>query len=109
MRDFIGKKRRCTAGVQEKHFIGSFEKTLGWPTYKRIGLKHAAYKILAGEDNRILGAHFLADNVGGMVQTIRLAMINGLSADDLYRQCIMSPYPTRESDLIYMLEPFRGR
>jgi len=84
----------------------SFEKNLGWPTYKRIGLKHAAYKILAGEDNRILGAHFLSDNAGGMVQTIRLAMINGISADELYRQCVMSPYPTRESDLIYMLEPF---
>jgi glutathione reductase (NADPH) len=84
----------------------SFEKNLVWPTYKRIGLKHAAYKILAGEDNRILGAHFLSDNTGGMVHTIKLAMANGISADKLYRQCIMSPYPTRESDLIYMLEPF---
>lgn len=84
----------------------SFEKKLAWPTYKRVGLKHAAYKILVGENNRILGAHFLSDNAGGMVQTLRLAMINGISADELYRQCIMSPYPTRESDLIYMLEPF---
>jgi glutathione reductase (NADPH) len=33
-------------------------------------------------------------------------MVNGISAERLYRQCIMSPYPTRESDLIYMLEPF---
>ena len=84
----------------------SFEKNLGWPTYKRIGLKHAAYKILVDEDNRILGAHFLSDYAGGLVHTIRLAMVNSISADELYRQCIMSPYPTRESDLIYMLEPF---
>ncbi|MDF1590703.1 MAG: NAD(P)/FAD-dependent oxidoreductase [Desulfobacterales bacterium] len=84
----------------------SFEKNLGWPTYKRIGLKHAAYKILVGEENRILGAHFLSDNTGGLVHTLKLAMVNGIPADELYRQCIMSPYPTRESDLIYMLEPF---
>jgi len=85
----------------------SFEKTLGWPTYKRIGLKHAAYKILVGKDNRILGAHFLSDNTGGLVHAMSLAMVNGISADELYRQSIMSPYPTRESDLIYMLESFR--
>jgi len=84
----------------------SFGKNLGWPTYKRVGLKHAAYKILVGEDNLILGAHFLSDNSGGLVHTIRLAMVNGISADRLYSQCVMSPYPTRESDLIYMLEPF---
>jgi len=84
----------------------SFKKNLEWPTYKRIGLKHAAYKILAGMDNRILGAHFLSDNTGGLVHTIKLAMVNGISAEELYRQGIMSPYPTRESDLIYMLEPF---
>jgi len=84
----------------------SFEKNLEWPTYKRIGLKHAAYKILVGEENRILGAHFLSDNTGGLVHTAKLAMVNGIPADDLYRQSIMSPYPTRESDLIYMLEPF---
>jgi len=84
----------------------SFEKNLGWPTYERIGLKHAAYKVLVGADNRILGAHFLSDNAGGLVHTIRLAMVNRISADELHRQCIMSPYPTRESDLIYMLETF---
>ena len=87
-------------------FRRSFEKNLGWPTYKRIGLKHAAYKVLVGENNRILGAHFISDNAGGLVHTIKLAMANGISADELYRQCIMSPYPTRESDLVYMLEPF---
>jgi len=84
----------------------SFGKNLGWPTYKRVGLKHAAYKILVGKNNRILGAHFLSDIASGLVQTIRLAMINSIPADALYRQCIMSPYPTRESDLIYMLDPF---
>ncbi len=84
----------------------SFEKNLGWPTYTRIGLTHAAYKILVGPDNAILGAHILSDNASGLINTLKQAMINDIRADRLYRQNIMSPYPSRESDLIYMLEPF---
>ncbi|MCX5882751.1 MAG: NAD(P)/FAD-dependent oxidoreductase [Deltaproteobacteria bacterium] len=83
----------------------SFGKNLRWPTYQRIGLTHAAYKILVSADGRFLGAHFLSDNASGLVNTLRLAMINGITVEQLYRQSIMSPYPTRESDLIYMLKP----
>ncbi|RJP44867.1 MAG: NAD(P)/FAD-dependent oxidoreductase [Desulfobacteraceae bacterium] len=81
-----------------------FAKNLTWPTYRRIGLTHAAYKILTSPEGRILGAHFLSDNASGLVNALRLAMINNITADQLYRQSIMSPYPTRESDLIYMLK-----
>jgi len=81
-----------------------FAKNLTWPTYRRIGLTHAAYKILTSPEGRILGAHFLSDNASGLVNTLRLAMINNITVDQLYRQSIMSPYPTRESDLIYMLK-----
>jgi glutathione reductase (NADPH) len=84
----------------------SFEKNLTWPTYKRVGMEHAAYKILVGADNKIIGAHILSDNASGLINTLKHAMLNGITADRLYRQNIMSPYPTRESDLIYMLEPF---
>jgi glutathione reductase (NADPH) len=81
-----------------------FAKNLTWPTYRRIGLTHAAYKILTSPEGRILGAHFLSDNASGLVNALRLAMINNITIDQLYRQSIMSPYPTRESDLIYMLK-----
>jgi glutathione reductase (NADPH) len=81
-----------------------FAKNLTWPTYRRIGLTHAAYKILTSPEGRILGAHFLSDNASGLVNALRLAMINNITVDQLYRQSIMSPYPTRESDLIYMLK-----
>ena len=83
----------------------SFGKNLRWPTYQRIGLTHAAYKIMVSSDGRFLGAHFLSDNASGLVNTLRLAMINEITVDQLYQQSIMSPYPTRESDLIYMLKP----
>jgi glutathione reductase (NADPH) len=78
---------------------------LNWPTYRRIGLNHAAYKIMVAEDGTFLGAHFISDNASGLVNTIRLAMENGIAVKELYRQGIMSPYPSRESDLIYMLKP----
>lgn len=78
---------------------------LGWPGYRRIGMEHAAYKILASPEGHILGAHFISDKASGMVNTIRLAMLNGINVDKLYHQVMMAPYPTRESDLTYMLKP----
>ena len=83
----------------------SFGKDLTWPTYRRIGMKSAAYKLLAGKDGRLLGAHVLSDNATGLINTFTLAMVNRISVDDLYRQSTMTPYPSRESDIIYMLKP----
>ena len=83
----------------------SFGKDLSWPTYRRIGMKSAAYKLLTGEEGRLLGAHVLSDNATGLINAFTLAMVNRISVDDLYRQSIMTPYPSRESDIIYMLKP----
>jgi glutathione reductase (NADPH) len=83
----------------------SFAKNLRWPTYRRVGLPSAAYKVLAGEDGLVLGAHILSDNATGLINAFALAMRNGIRAKDLYRQSIMTPYPSRESDIIYMLKP----
>lgn len=89
---------------KEISYRKSAEKGIGWPTYRRIGMKHAGYKILADEDGAILGAHILSDNSSGLINAFRQAIIDSRSADDLYRQSIMTPYPSRESDIIYMLE-----
>ena len=78
---------------------------LSWPTYQRIGMKHAAYKILVDDDSKILGAHILSDNATGLINTFKQAMLDGRSVTELHRANIMSPYPSRESDLIYMLAP----
>lgn len=83
----------------------SFETGLSWPTYRRIGMKHAAYKILVNDDNIILGAHVLSDNATGLINTIKQAMIDNVPVPELYANNIMSPYPSRESDIIYMLNP----
>lgn len=106
-----GMVGKTEAALQKDHvaYRKSFAKHLKWPTYRRVGMEHAAYKVLVGGDGRFLGAHFLSDDASGLVNTIRLAMINDITVDTLYRQSIMSPYPTRESDLIYMLKPLLDR
>ena len=100
----VGKTEAALA-KEKTPYRKSAAKNLRGPTYRRVGLEPAAYQIMVGEDGRFLGAHFLSDSASGMVNAIRMAMLNGLTAEQLHDQSIMSPYPTRESDLIYMLKP----
>lgn len=86
----------------------SFASGLNWPTYRRVGLKSAAFKVLADNNGRILGAHILSDETAGLINTFALAMHNRISVSDLHHQCIMTPYPSRVSDIIYMLGPLAG-
>ena len=87
-------------------YYKNHEKQLGWPTYKRIGMSHAAFKVMVDENNRILGAHVISDNAAGLINTFKQAIINGQTADELFWNNVMAPYPSRESDIIYMLKPF---
>ncbi len=88
---------------EQAHYRKSSGDHLDWPTYRRIGMQHAAYKILVDREDRILGAHILSDNVSGLIAVLRQAMLSGTPVSELYRNSIMTPYPSRESDLIYML------
>lgn len=90
---------------QGRTYRKSAAKELRWPTYRRVGLKSAAYKVLVDEKGCFLGAHVLSDNAGGLINTFHLAMVNRIPIEQLHHQSIMSPYPTRESDIIYMLKP----
>ena len=82
------------------------DKKIGWPTYRRVGLAHAAFKILVDENNHLLGAHVISDNASGLINTFKQAMIDGRTVEELFWDNVMSPYPSRESDIIYMLKPF---
>jgi glutathione reductase (NADPH) len=83
----------------------SYDHHLSWPTYRRVGLKHGAFKILVDEHDYILGAHFLSDNTTGLLNTFKQAMIDKTPIAELHKNNIMAPYPSRESDIIYMLSP----
>ena len=91
--------------AEQIRYWKSTDINLGWPTYRRIGLRHAAYKILVDENDLILGAHILSDNGTGLINTFRMAMLNGTDVKKLRQDAIMSPYPSRESDMLYMLDP----
>lgn len=68
-------------------------------------MKHAAYKILVDSNRHILGAHFLSDNAAGLINAVKQAMLSGQTVDELYDHSVMSPYPSRESDITYMIKP----
>ncbi len=93
---------------EKKSYWKSYDTRLTWPTYQRVGLKYAAYKILVDEQDHIIGAHFLSDNTTGLLNTFKQAMLDKTPLAELHRNSIMSPYPSRESDIISMLSPLLG-
>jgi glutathione reductase (NADPH) len=82
------------------------DRNLSWPTYRRIGMPHAAYKVLVDDDNHVLGAHIISDNAAGLINIFKQAILQNQTVEDLYWQHVMTPYPSRESDIVYMLKPF---
>jgi len=83
----------------------NMDTELSWPTYRRVGLRRAAFKILVDENDLLLGAHILSDNATGIINTFRMAMLHNIDIKQLRQHSIMSPYPSRESDIVYMLDP----
>lgn len=102
---FLGKTEEQLKEENVKYWK-SYDTHLSWPTYRRVGLKHAAYKIMVDENDLILGAHFLSDNTTGLLNTFKQAMIDKTPVTRLHENNIMSPYPSHESDILYMLSPF---
>lgn len=103
----LGMVGKTEQQLQEENikYWKSFDTRLSMPTYRRLGMKHAAYKILVDENDQILGAHLLSDNTTGMINTFKQAMIDNIPIGKLRDDNIMSPYPSRESDILYMLNP----
>lgn len=83
----------------------SYDTQVSFPTYRRVGMKYAAYKILVDGNDHILGAHILSDSATGLINTFKQAMIDNVPIAKLRDDNIMAPYPSRESDIIYMLDP----
>ena len=58
--------------------------TNGWPSSKRIGEKHSAYKILiSNEDDTIIGAHLARHNASEVINIFGLAMKYRIPASEL--------------------------
>lgn len=89
-----------SAGVRYRVNRGSMTD---WPSSRRIGQKHAYYKVIIAEGSgHILGAHLFGHNTGEAINIFAMAMKFGLSNEDLKK--MLWAYPTAVSDLKYMID-----
>jgi glutathione reductase (NADPH) len=96
----ITEDEAATSGVRFHINRGSMSS---WPSSRRIGQKHAYYKIIIAEGTgHILGAHLFGHNTGEAINIFAMAMKFGLSNEDLKK--MLWAYPTAVSDLKYMIE-----
>jgi glutathione reductase (NADPH) len=74
-----------------------------WASSKRVGERHAAYKVLVDpETDEILGAHLVRNNAAETINLFTLAMRQHVKASEL-ANCLWS-YPTLASDIKYMVQ-----
>ncbi|GAB6059868.1 dihydrolipoyl dehydrogenase family protein [Desulfonatronum parangueonense] len=73
-----------------------------WMSSRRIGQKHAGYKIILDKtEGTVLGAHLLGHNAEEMINIFALAIKFGLTREQL--KSLLWAYPTHVSDIKYML------
>jgi glutathione reductase (NADPH) len=86
-----------------RHFHINRGPMTGWASSRRIGQKHAFYKVLVENGTgHVLGAHLFGHNAAEAINIFALAMKFGLTAHDLKK--VLWAYPTHVSDLKYMLD-----
>ncbi len=83
-------------------FSVNYADTSDWYSSRRIGEKCSGYKVLIEEDShRICGAHLLGAGSEEVINIFAAAIRLGLAATQLKE--IIFAYPTRGSDVAYML------
>ncbi len=76
--------REDEAVRQRIGFKKYYKETSGWSEHKRIGLKHAGYKLLLDESGeRVVGAHILGERADEMINIFGLAIQHGLTVSQL--------------------------
>jgi glutathione reductase (NADPH) len=94
--------KESDARQQNLKFKVKKEMTSGWYSSRRVGEKYSGFKVLVEEGtDRILGAHLLGSEAEEVINLFGVAMRSGMRAADLKH--MLFAYPTRGSDLPYML------
>jgi len=94
--------KESDAREQNLKFKVKKEMTSGWYSSRRVGEKYSGFKVLVEEGtDRILGAHLLGSEAEEVINLFGVAMRSGMRAADLKH--MLFAYPTRGSDLPYML------
>jgi glutathione reductase (NADPH) len=79
-----------------------FEDTSGWYSSRRVGMKHAAHKVLVEKPTgRLLGAHVLGPDAEEIINIFAVAIRARMTAADVKKTIFA--YPTGASDLSYLL------
>lgn len=95
----LGEEEARHAGIELEI---QMKRTLGWFTSRRIGEQAAMHKVLVERGTgRIVGAHLLGHGSEELINLFALAMQSGIAARELKQ--IMWAYPTKGSDLPYMV------
>lgn len=90
------------AGKQGQDVIVNTDDATGWMSSRRIGQKHAAYKVILDKTSgRVLGAHLVGRGAEEMINVFALAVKFGLTREQL--KGLLWAYPTHVSDIKYML------
>lgn len=85
-------------GAPLKRYQGDASK---WSEYRRLGRKHAGYKVLVREDTgHILGAHFLGDGAEELASLTGLAIRQGITVEELMQ--MLWAYPSFAYTLRYI-------
>lgn len=88
------------AAAQEKRldFETHFERTDGWYSSLRVGVRHSAYKVLVeNETGKILGAHLIGPGAEEQINLFGMAMGAGLTANQI--KGMIFAYPSFASDI----------
>jgi glutathione reductase (NADPH) len=94
--------QEAAAREQGLRFRTNYQRTEGWYTSRRVGLRHSGFKVVVEEDTeRILGAHLLGEHAEEVINLFGLAIRSGLKATDLRH--MVYAYPTSSSDVVYMV------
>jgi len=90
-----GEEELMDQGVK---FIKSSGDSSQWATMRRVGVRHAGYKILTDPaTGKILGAHLLGHHAEEVINIYALAMKTGTTKEELIG--IPWTYPTSSSDI----------
>jgi glutathione reductase (NADPH) len=92
------------AAAKEKGltFRVNHQETSKWYSFRRLGAKHSAFKVLVEDGSeRILGAHLIGPHAEEQINHFTLAIHSGIRSSDI--EATLFAYPTGASNLSYMV------
>ncbi|MDZ7839006.1 MAG: FAD-dependent oxidoreductase [Actinomycetota bacterium] len=95
----LGEEQAKKEGLK---FDVEFKDASNWYNNRRLGIKHAAFKVLKEKQTgRLLGVHLLYPHAEDLMDIFSLAIRNNLSTQQI--KDTLFTYPSNTSDIKYMI------